>query len=86
MKLKSNLVIHYINDTQYLVPVGDDAPEIIARNNKTAGFIVDCLKEETTEEAIVDSMLRKFDAPRETVVHNVKEILDKLRKVNMLEE
>ena len=47
---------------------------------------MDCLKEETTEEAIVDKMAAKYDAPREEIAADVKEILDTLRKINALEE
>ena len=58
----------------------------IVRSNKTATFIVDCLKEETTEGAIVDKMCAKYDADRETIAADVKKILDTLRGINALVE
>jgi hypothetical protein len=66
--------------------VGAEAFSGIVRSNKTAAFIVDCLKEETTEEQIVNAMCAKYDAPREEIAADVKEILDTLRKINALEE
>ena len=86
MKLKEDFVTQVVDNTQFLVPVGAEAFQGIVRSNKTAAFIVDCLKEETTEEAIVDRMCRKYDATRATIAADVKEILDTLRKINALEE
>lgn len=86
MKLKEDFITQEIDDTQFLVPIGAEAFQGIVRSNKTAAFIVDCLKEETTEEAIVEKMAVKFDAPRAEIAIDVKEILDTLRKINALEE
>jgi hypothetical protein len=52
----------------------------------TAGFVVDCLKEETTKEAIVEKMLAKYDATREVIEADVDKILGKLRSINALDE
>lgn len=86
MKLKEDFITQEIDDTQFLVPIGAEAFQGIVRSNKTAAFIVDCLKEETTEKAIVDKMCAKYDAPRETIAADVKEILDTLRGIHALEE
>ncbi len=47
---------------------------------------VDCLKEETTEEAIVAKMCEKYDAPQAVLAADVREILDTLRSIHALEE
>ena len=86
MKLKSDFITQNIDNTQFLVPIGAEAFRGIVRSNKTAAFIVDCLKEETTADAIVDKMCAEYDAPRDTVASDVAEILDTLRKINALEE
>ena len=86
MKLKDNFITQNIDDTQFLVPVSAEAFQGLVRSNKTAAFIVDCLKAETTEAAIVDRMCAKYDAPRETIAADVKEILDTLRGIHALEE
>jgi hypothetical protein len=86
MKLKSTFISQDIDDTRFLVPVGGEAFSGIARGNKTAAFIVDCLKKGTTEEQIVDAMCVKYDAPRETIAADVKEVLDKLRSIGAIEE
>ena len=86
MKLKPDFITQDIDDTQFLVPVGAEAFSGIVRSNKTAAFIVDCLKEETTEEAIIEAMCKKYDAPRNVITSDVKQILNTLRRINALDE
>ena len=86
MKLKEDFITQNIDDAQFFVPIGAEAFHGIVRSNKTAAFIVDCLKEETTEEQIVDAMCAKFDAPRETIASDVAEILHTLRSIHALAE
>ena len=86
MKLKSNFVTQMIDDTQFLVPLGGEDFRGIVRSNKTAAFIVDCLKEETTAEQIVDAMCATYDAPREKIVSDVDKLLSVLRSIRALEE
>ena len=86
MKLKSDFITQTIDGTQFPVSIGAESFQGIARSNKTSAFIVDCLKEETTEEAIVDAMCRKYDAPREVIAADVKEILDTLRRIRARDE
>ena len=84
MKLKSDLITQNIGGQQFLVSMDGESFNGIVKSNRTAAFIVDCLKEETTEEEIVDAMCRKFDAPREEIAADVKEIIGKLRGIGCL--
>ena len=86
MKMKPEYLIQDIENTQYMVSIGNGVTNRIIRNNKTAAFIVNQLQEDTTVEKIVDAMCAKYDAPREVIVADVEEILQLLRKVNALEE
>ncbi len=86
MKLKSNFITQNVDDTQFLVPVGAEAFSGIVRSNRTAAFIEDCLKKETTEEQIVDAMCARYDAPRECIAADVREILGTLRGIGALDE
>ena len=85
MKLKSGYITQDIDDTQFLVPVGDGTFGGVIRSNKTAAFIVNCLKEETTEEEIVDALCAKYDAPDEVIASDVREVIEKLRMIDALE-
>lgn len=86
MKLKKTFLVQSIDDTPYLVPVGKDAGAGLVRGNKTTGFLVELLKKETDEEALVDAMCRKYDAPREVIAADVREFLDTLRGIGAIEE
>ncbi len=86
MKLKDGFMTQDVDGTQFLVPLGKEAFSGIVRSNPTAAFIVNQLKRETTEEAIVDAMAREYDAPRETIAADTAEILNILRSIHALEE
>ncbi len=86
MKLKSDYLTQEIDDVQFLVPVGAGSFNGLIRSNKTAAFIVNCLKKETTKDRIVDAMCEKYDAPRAEIAADVEEILDTLRSIHALEE
>lgn len=86
MKLKDDFITQNIEDAQFMLSVGKEKFTGIVRSNKTAAFIVNCLKEETTQERIVDAMAAKYDAPREKIAADVKRILDTLRGVGALQE
>ena len=86
MKLRENFITQNVDDTQFLISTGAESFSGLVRSNKTAAFIVDCLKEETTEEKIVEAMCRKYDAPREKIASDVARILGTLREIRALEE
>lgn len=84
MKLKKGFVTHNSNGQQILV-AADGSFNGIAKSNKTAAFIVDCLKEETTKEEIIDKMVRVYDAPRETIEKDVTKIIEQLNAIGAIE-
>ena len=86
MKLKQGFITHNMGGEQVMVGTGAVSFSGLVKSNETAAFIVDCLKEETTEGAIVDKMCAKYDADRETIAADVKKILDTLRGINALVE
>ena len=86
MKLKPGFVTQEVDGIQFMVPVTGEGVDGIMRSNSTAAFIVDCLKEETSEEAIIDKMCERYDAPRDTIAADVRDILDALRSLCALDE
>ena len=85
MKLKDTYITHDSDGEQILLDTSSSFAGLI-RNNKTAAFIVECLKEETTEEKIVEAMFEKYDAPKDVLAKDVSDVIEKLRKVGALEE
>ena len=63
MKLKESYITHDSDGEQILLDTSSSFAGLI-RNNKTAAFIVECLKEDITEENIVETMLEKYDAKK----------------------
>ena len=86
MKLKKEFIVHNTADESMLVPVGGAGFSGIVRGNKTLGAILELLKEQTTQEAIVDAMAQRFDAPKERIAQDVEKALAELRKIGALEE
>ena len=86
MKLKKGFITHRMDGEQIMVAADSKLFSGFVRSNSTAAFIVDRLKEETTEEAITDAMLQQYDAPREVIAKDVARILDELRRIGALDE
>ena len=86
MKLNPDFITHDMDESQFMVDVGMNTFKGVVRSNKTAAFIVNCLKEETTEDQIVSAMLERYDASEETLRRDVKDVLSKLRGIGALDE
>lgn len=87
MKLDPNFVTYSAKGEHYLVPTGAAKFKGIVKNNETAAFIVERLKTETTEQALVGSVLEKYPAANgKDVERDVADILEKLRSIGALNE
>lgn len=89
MKLTKGFITHTLGDEQMMVAAGPAARLFhgMVQSNETAAFIVDFLKNPTTEDAIVDAVLCEYaGVDRQTVVEDVREILAKLRSIHALDE
>lgn len=86
MKLKDGFITHETDDEQIMVSTGNTKFSGLVRSNRTAAFIVDCLKSETSESEIIKKMTEKYDAPEEIISKDVKKILDTLRSIGAIDE
>ncbi|MBR2526973.1 MAG: PqqD family protein [Blautia sp.] len=86
MKLKPGFVPQVLGNSQFLVPVGNEAFSGVIRSNETAAFMIDLLREETTKERIIDAMWEKYDTSREQIAADVEEVLSILRGIQALDE
>lgn len=84
MKLKDSFLTHELNGEQIMMSV-DGSFDGLVTNNETAAFIVNCLKEETTEEEIAARMYEQYDAPIELIRDDVKKVIEKLRCIGAIE-
>lgn len=86
MKLKSCFISHQFDGQTVIVPTADASFHGLVQGNKTLAAITDCLKQETTEQKIVDTLCARFDGDRRDVEADVREALVKLREIGALDE
>ena len=86
MKLKSDYITYSANREALLVPTGKADFVGLVRGNRTLGAILDLLKQDTDEAAIVAAMRARFDASEEVIKADVKKALDELRAIGALDE
>ncbi len=86
MKIKDRFIIYNADGEQIMVTTGGKGFNGIVKNNKTAAFIIECLKEDTTKAEILDKMVKKYDAPKEIIDKDISELLDKLREIGAIDE
>ncbi len=86
MKLKSRFITHETGNESLLIPTGGAGFSGLVKGNKTLGAILELLKDETTEEKIVEALSERFDAPAEKISSDVKKALSELRKIGAIEE
>ena len=85
MKLKDTYITHDSDGEQILLDTSSSFAGLI-RNNKTAALIVEWLKDDTTQEKIVEAVFEKYDAPKDVLAKDVADVIEKLRKVGALDE
>ena len=86
MKLRADFIPYETEKEAMLVPAGGAGFSGLVRGNKTLGAILNLLKTDTTEEAVVAAMTARFDAPEEAITRDVKKALSELRRIGALEE
>lgn len=87
MKLKSGIVMEKTGDEYIVVATGEAARSFngIIRNNKTANFVFEQLKEDKTEEELVDALLERYDVSREKAQTDVKALIAKIREAGLID-
>lgn len=86
MRLKQEFITQEIDGEQIMVPSGETGFYGLVRSNETAAFIVNCLKQDTTKEQIVDAMFNRYDASRDVVEKSVENVLNKLIKIGAIDD
>lgn len=86
MKLNSGFIAHNDGADKLLVPTGAAAFSGLVRSNSTAGFIIECLEQDTTEEAIVAKMLARYDVPEAVARQDIRRVLTQLQEIGAIDE
>ena len=85
MKLKREYVTYETGAESMLVPMGGAAFSGLVKGNKTLGAILELLKEDTTEGAVIAAMKARFDAPEGAIERDVSKALSELRRIGALD-
>ena len=86
MKLNENFVIHTIGDETMLIPTAAASFHGLGEGNRTVGFILNRLTQETTEEEITGALAAEFIGDREEMAQDVRAIIEKLRAIGAIDE
>ena len=86
MKLNKNFLVHKTGNDTVIVPTGNAGFSGVVQGNETLGVILDLLKEDTTEQQIIDTMAEQYDAPRAEIEKDVVSIISRLRKIGAIDE
>ena len=86
MKLNKNFLLHKAGNDTVVVPTGNAGFSGVVQGNETLGVILDLLKEDTTEQQIIDKMAEQYDAPRAEIEKDVVSVISGLRKIGAIDE
>ncbi len=87
MKAKYSFEVMDLDDGRVAVPVGDGAEQFrgVLKVNESAVAILKLLEKETTEEAIVDALMKEYDGEKETIANFVNEFVETLKTEGVVE-
>ncbi len=87
MKLKYNFAIQEVTDFWAAVPVGKDAKKYrgVMSLNESAKDMMEFLREDITEEELVQKMLKVYEAPEEQLRKDVADFIQKLKDAEVLD-
>mgnify|MGYP002516805652 len=86
MKLSKDFLLHHNGEESLVVSTGNAAFAGLARTNKTAARILDCLAKGADRAQIIDDLTARYDAPREQITVDVDHILEQLRRIGAIDE
>ncbi|MCR4888136.1 MAG: PqqD family protein [Ruminococcus sp.] len=86
MKLNSNFITHDDGDEKMIVSTGAAKFSGLVRGNKTAGFIIDCLENDTTEAEILEKMKQHFEGPEDLMANDIKKIIAQLKEIGAIDD
>ena len=84
MKLADGFITHNDGENLLLVSTGDTKFSGLVKSNETAGFIIECLKEETTEDEIVAKLQSEYVVSDEIARRDIRKVVEKLQEIGAL--
>lgn len=87
MKAKYTFEIMNLDDSQVAVPVGAGAEEFhgVLKVNETAVAILKQLEQDTTEQQIVDALMKEYSGEKTEIASYVHQFVEKLTAEGIVE-
>lgn len=84
MKFNKNFLVHKTRKETVIVPTANADFSGVVQGNETLGVILDLLKENTTQQKIIDTMTEQYDAPREEIEKDVTDVIVRLKQIGAI--
>lgn len=87
MQLSKDFITHEIDGDHIMISIDSDKFSGIVRSNATAATIIECLKEETSVEAVADRLAEEYEGvTREQATADVEKIVEQLKDIGAIED
>ena len=86
MILRNEIIVSFLGD-EYVAVAAEEASEHfhgMIKLNETGAFITECLKKETTAEAVAEALCEKYDVSREKALGDVMKLVEAYKKAGLL--
>lgn len=84
MKLNDQFIMHQVDDQTVLLPIEGAPFHGLVQGNKSVRVILECLQQDTTEEAITDELCRRFQGDREAIRADVADVVTRLKEIGAI--
>ena len=87
MKIKNDFIVKEISDSTVVIPVGNRVADFngMLKLNETGVFLFNLLKNDTTIEALVQSLVDEYEVTKEKANEDVITFVNKLKEADIIE-
>ncbi len=87
MKISENFEIRNVGGINIVVPLGGNMSlSGVITLNESALFVWNTLKDDITEEELINKICAEYDAPREIIEKDVEELLAQFKENGLINE
>jgi len=86
LKLNQHFLSHDVAGQTVIVPTAGAEFHGLIQGNKTLSAIAECLKNDVTEDEIVDTLCKRFNGDREIIASDVAEAISRLKAIGAIDE
>ena len=87
MKIKNDFIVKEISGSTVVIPVGNRVADFngMLKLNETGVFLFNLLKNDTTIEALVYSLVNEYEVTKEKANEDVITFVNKLKEADIIE-